>query len=78
MKMTQIRKYEELFFRVVMFLATSLILFSLCMIIYSILKYGLPAVSWSMISQLPKGGFYFGKEGGGEFLQLFMEPLVLV
>ncbi|MBK7027900.1 MAG: ABC transporter permease subunit [Bacteroidales bacterium] len=64
MKMTQIRKYEELFFRVVMFLATSLILFSLCMIIYSILKYGLPAVSWSMISQLPKGGFYFGKEGG--------------
>jgi phosphate transport system permease protein len=62
--MHKVRKAEEFFFRVVMFLATSLILFALCLIIYSILKHGLPAVSWEMISQAPKGGFYFGKEGG--------------
>lgn len=64
MRMHKVRKAEEFFFRVVMFLATSLILFALCLIIYSILKHGLPAVSWEMISQAPKGGFYFGKEGG--------------
>lgn len=64
MRMQKVRKAEEFFFRVIMFLATSLILFALCLIIYSILKHGLPAVSWEMISQAPKGGFYFGKEGG--------------
>ena len=64
MKKTTVRKAEELFFRVIMFLATTLILFALCLIIYSILKHGLPAVSWEMLTQVPKGGFYFGKEGG--------------
>lgn len=64
MNRLKIRKAEELFFRVIMFLATSVILLALCMIIFSILRKGLPALSWSMISQLPKGGFYFGKEGG--------------
>lgn len=64
MKLTKIRKAEELFFRIIMFLATSLILFSLCLIIYSILANGLPALTWDMISKLPQGGFYFGKEGG--------------
>jgi len=60
----KLRKAEELFFRIIMFLATTIILLALCMIIFTILRRGLPAVSWSMISQLPKGGFYFGKEGG--------------
>jgi len=59
-----LRKAEELFFRIIMFLATTVILLALCMIIFTILHKGLQAVSWSMISQLPKGGFYFGKEGG--------------
>jgi phosphate transport system permease protein len=58
------RKAEELFFRIVMFLATTVILLALLMIIFTILRKGLAAVSWSMVSQLPKGGFYFGKEGG--------------
>jgi len=25
---------------------------------------GIPSLSWQIISQEPKGGFYFGKEGG--------------
>ncbi|WP_222842550.1 PstA family ABC transporter permease [Thermoflavifilum thermophilum] len=25
---------------------------------------GIPALSWEMISEIPSGGFYFGKEGG--------------
>ncbi|MBK7211940.1 MAG: ABC transporter permease subunit [Bacteroidales bacterium] len=64
MNILKLRKAEELIFRIIMFLATTVIILALCMIIYSILHKGLPSVSWSMISQLPKGGFYFGKEGG--------------
>ena len=36
----------------------------LLLIILTILVKGLPALSGEMISQTPKGGFYFGKEGG--------------
>lgn len=47
-----------------MFLSTNIIVIALTVIIFSILFKGLPSLSWEMISQLPKGGFYFGKEGG--------------
>lgn len=33
-------------------------------IVYEIFEKGIPALSWDMVSQVPKGGFYFGKEGG--------------
>lgn len=55
---------EEKFFRVLMFFSTNLIVAVLLLIIISILYKGLPSLSWEMISQTPKGGFYFGKEGG--------------
>ena len=62
--MLKIKKYEEQFFRVLMFLSTNIIVLALLLIIFSILYKGLPSLSWQMISQTPKGGFYFGKEGG--------------
>ncbi|MBB1643401.1 MULTISPECIES: PstA family ABC transporter permease [Sphingobacterium] len=37
---------------------------SLFFIVGTILYKGLPYLSWAMVSQLPKGGFYIGKEGG--------------
>jgi phosphate transport system permease protein len=55
---------EERFFRVLMFFSTNLIVLILLLIISSILYKGLPSLSWEMISQTPKGGYYFGKEGG--------------
>jgi phosphate transport system permease protein len=55
---------EEGFFRVIMFLSTSIIVFALFLIVYSILKKGIPSLSLEMLTQTPKGGFYFGKEGG--------------
>ncbi len=58
------KKIEEKIFKVLMVLATMTIAFALMLIIYSILYKGLPSLSWEMISQTPKGGFYFGKEGG--------------
>ncbi len=55
---------EEAFFRFIMLLSTCTIVFALCLIIFSILKRGLPSLSLEMLTQTPKGGFYFGKEGG--------------
>lgn len=59
-----LRKSEELFYRVLMILSTSIIIIALLAIIISILVKGIPSLSWSMITQTPKGGYYFGKEGG--------------
>ncbi|HOX78117.1 MAG TPA: ABC transporter permease subunit [Bacteroidales bacterium] len=62
--MKKLKYIEEKFFRVLMFVSTNLIVLVLLLIIFSILYKGLPSLSWEMISQTPKGGFYFGKEGG--------------
>lgn len=62
--MMKFRDIEERFFRILMFLSTNLIVIVLLLIVVSILYKGLPSLSWEMISQTPKGGFYFGKEGG--------------
>ncbi|NTV84902.1 MAG: ABC transporter permease subunit [Bacteroidales bacterium] len=62
--MKKFRFIEEKFFRGLMFISTNLIVIILLLIIFSILYKGLPSLSWEMIFQTPKGGFYFGKEGG--------------
>ena len=59
-----LRKSEELFYRVLMIISTAIIIIALLAIIISILVKGIPSLSWSMITQTPKGGYYFGKEGG--------------
>ncbi len=64
MKKSKLRNAEELFFRGVMIISSSVIGFALFLILWSIIKRGLPALSWAMLTQTPKGGFYFGKEGG--------------
>jgi phosphate ABC transporter, permease protein PstA len=58
------RKSEELFFRVLMFLATCLIALVLFVILYGIFHKGISSLSWEMLTSTPRGGFYFGKEGG--------------
>lgn len=58
------KKSEERFFRVLMFFSSFFILIALLLLMASVFAKGLPAMSWSMISETPKGGFYFGKEGG--------------
>lgn len=55
---------EEKFMQILMFVSFSTIIISLFLILFTILSKGLPSLSWEMISQTPKGGFYLGKEGG--------------
>ena len=58
------RRTEELTARILMIFSSGLIIMVLLMIIFSILKKGIPSLTLEMVTQTPKGGFYFGKEGG--------------
>ena len=58
------QKVEETIFKGLMILATYFILAVLGIIIYSIFEKGIKALSWEMVSQIPKGGYYYGKGGG--------------
>lgn len=58
------RKLEENIFKVLMIIANVIIFSVLLYIIYVIIKKGLPSLNWDMVSKIPSGGFYLGKEGG--------------
>jgi phosphate transport system permease protein len=59
-----IKKTEEIIFKALMYISMAFISSALLLIVFSIFYKGLPSLSWEMISQTPKGGYYFGKEGG--------------
>lgn len=58
------RKFEELFFRVLMVLATIIVAGSFFLIVGTIFFKGIPYMNLDMITKTPGGGFYIGKEGG--------------
>jgi phosphate transport system permease protein len=58
------RQFEEKIFKVIMIGAALIILTVLLFIIGTIFYKGLPSISLDMITKLPGGGFYLGKEGG--------------
>ncbi len=62
--MTLGQKIEEKIFKVLMIIATYFILAVLAVIIYSIFEKGVKALSWEILTQIPKGGYYYGKGGG--------------
>ena len=55
---------EEKIFKVIMIGAAMIILCVLVYIIGTIFYRGLPSLTLDMITKLPGGGFYLGKEGG--------------
>jgi phosphate transport system permease protein len=58
------KKFEERFFKMLMIVSTLIIMGVLIFIIGTITYKGVPALNWDMITKLPGGGFYLGKEGG--------------
>jgi phosphate transport system permease protein len=58
------RKIEELFFKTLMILATIIVVGSFFLIVGTIFKKGVPYMNWDMVTKIPGGGFYIGKEGG--------------
>lgn len=54
---------DKLFY--LLMLVSALLVFGFfASIIWSIAKTGFPALSWDMITKIPGGGFYLGKDGG--------------
>jgi len=58
------KNFEEIFFKGLMILSALIIIAVLLFIVGTVVYKGLPSLSWDMITKLPGGGFYLGKEGG--------------
>ena len=58
------RHIAEAVVKLLMMAAFVVVAASLGLILWTILVHGLPSLTWSMITQSPKGGYYMGKEGG--------------
>ncbi len=58
------KNYEEKFFKIIMIISAAIIMGVLIFIIGTIVFKGLPSLNWDMVSKMPGGGFYLGKEGG--------------
>jgi phosphate transport system permease protein len=55
---------EETFFLVLMIGSFTVVVGSLFAILATVLIRGLPALNLAMLTQIPRGGYYLGKEGG--------------
>lgn len=55
---------EEKIMRIVMLIMTVLVVVFAGDILYTIIRKGCRAMSWEMLTSLPGGGFYIGREGG--------------
>ncbi|MEP7265368.1 MAG: phosphate ABC transporter permease PstA [Bacteroidota bacterium] len=58
------KKAEEYIFKFLMKAATAVILLCLFSILFTIISKGIHSLDWDMVSRVPEGGFYIGKEGG--------------
>jgi phosphate transport system permease protein len=60
----QRRHVMEAIAKGLMVLSFTIVASSLGLILWTVVVKGMPALTWDMVSQTPKGGFYLGKEGG--------------
>ena len=67
---------EEKIAKSVMMVFALLVVGFVVNIIYTILRRGLPALNWDMISKIPEGGYYNG--GGGGILNAIIGSLYIV
>lgn len=71
------RKFvEEHIFKALMKFSVAVVLFFVLSVIVSVFKRGIPVLTWEMITSLPGGGFYIGKEGG--FLNAIVGSIYIV
>jgi len=58
------RHIIERFMKTIMQISLVIVAGALGLILWIILSRGLPSLTWEMVTQVPKGGYYMGKEGG--------------
>jgi phosphate transport system permease protein len=58
------RKIQEFIIYCLMILSTLFVVGCLVLILATVIRRGLPALDLAMLTQIPQGGYYLGKEGG--------------
>jgi len=58
------RHLVEYFMKTIMRISLVFVAGALGLILWTIISRGIPSLTWDMITQVPKGGYYMGKEGG--------------
>lgn len=76
MKVSTIKKLRESIAKAFMRIAMLIVFGFVISVIWTVFSKGMKAMSWDMISKLPGGGFYIGKEGG--FLNAIVGSLYIV
>jgi len=76
MKVSKSKRIEETIFKVLMWVAMGIVFGFVISVIWTVFSRGAKAMSWDMITKLPGGGFYIGKEGG--FLNAIVGSLYIV
>ncbi len=62
--MNKRKRIEEKIFRLISFFAAYSVIAILVFILIVIFKKGISSVTWETLSELPRGGYYFGGQGG--------------
>jgi phosphate transport system permease protein len=63
-KRWQRRHIIEAIMKGLMLVSFMIVAGSLALILWIVVSRGLPSLTWDMLTQTPKGGYYLGKEGG--------------
>ena len=58
------KRIEEWIFKILSFIAAYSVILILLFLLFVIFRKGAGSLSWDIITSLPKGGYYFGGEGG--------------
>lgn len=70
------KKIREVIAKVFMWMSMVVVFGMVISVVWTIFSHGWKAMSWEMVSSLPGGGFYIGKEGG--FLNAIVGSLYIV
>ena len=76
MKVSSKKKVREIVAKTFMWMAMFVVFGLVISVIWTVFSKGVKAMSWDMVSKLPGGGFYIGKEGG--FLNAIVGSLYIV
>lgn len=76
MKVSTTKKLRESVAKAFMWIAMFIVFGLVISVIWTVFSKGVKAMSWDMVSKLPGGGFYIGKEGG--FLNAIVGSLYIV
>ncbi len=76
MKVALNKKIKENVAKLLMWLSMAIVVVLVVSVVWTVFSKGAKAMSWDMVSKLPGGGFYIGKEGG--FLNAIVGSLMIV